>query len=233
MEEIMSGTESERTAEDSQDEFESIEVEATELGENRASGIAVSTKADDSLEPYADEPLADEAWLANYRKIQEEKSELEEDLIKRLENRVRVSYWCSCGNCSLTHLRNISECYCCKELEGCCEALESDIVVEDLEEGDVLKCITEHPGFRPVCLEKWSLRLANGKYHKKDKGYYKKVASEERYLGSTAYREFSRLVYGFMGKKRIPLPSCAYNAIRTAFALQEDETFTGFELEDD
>ena len=28
----MSGTESERTAEDSQDEFESIEVEATELG---------------------------------------------------------------------------------------------------------------------------------------------------------------------------------------------------------
>ena len=93
MEEIMSGTESERTAEDSQDEFESIEVEATELGENRASGIAVSTKADDFLEPYADEPLADEAWLANYRKIREEKSELEEDLIKRLENRVRVSYW--------------------------------------------------------------------------------------------------------------------------------------------
>ena len=204
MEEIMSGTESERTAEDSQDEFESIEVEATELDENRASGIAVSTKADDSLEPYADEPLADEAWLANYRKIQEEKSELEEDLIKRLENRVRVRYLyqhsnkpksnpattvnelflfrrCSCGNCSLTHLRNISECYCCKELEGCCEALESDIVVEDLEEGDVLKCITEHPGFRPVCLEKWSLRLANGKYHKKDKGYYKKVASEERW----------------------------------------------------
>ena len=32
MEEIMSGTESERTAEDSQDEFESIEVEATEFG---------------------------------------------------------------------------------------------------------------------------------------------------------------------------------------------------------
>ena len=73
MEEIMSGTESEWTAEDSQDEFESIEVEATEFGENRASGITVSTNADDSLEPYADEPLADEAWLANYRKIQEEK----------------------------------------------------------------------------------------------------------------------------------------------------------------
>ena len=93
MEENISGTESERTAEDSQDEFESIEVEATEFDENQARGVTVSTNADDSLEPYADEPLADEIWLANYRKIQEEKSELEEDLAKRLENRVRVSDW--------------------------------------------------------------------------------------------------------------------------------------------
>ena len=54
-----------------------------------------------------------------------------------------------------------------------------------------------------------------------------------RYLRSIAYREFSRLVYGFMGKRRIPLPSCAYNAICNAFPPQEDETFTGFELEDD
>ena len=69
MEENMSSTESERTAEDSQDEFESIEIEATEFGENRAIGITLSTNADDSLEPNADEPLADEAWLANYRKI--------------------------------------------------------------------------------------------------------------------------------------------------------------------
>ena len=45
----MSGSESERTAKDSQDEFESIEVEATKFGENRASGITVSTNADDSL----------------------------------------------------------------------------------------------------------------------------------------------------------------------------------------
>ena len=69
MEENMSSTESERTAEDSQDEFESIEIEATEFGENRAIRITLSTNADDSLEPNADEPLADEAWLANYRKI--------------------------------------------------------------------------------------------------------------------------------------------------------------------
>lgn len=53
-----------------------------------------------------------------------------------------------------------------------------------------------------------------------------------RYLRSVAYREFSRLVYGYLGKKRIPLPACAYTAIRKAFPVQENETLTGFEVED-
>ena len=48
---------------------------------------------DDKLEPCANEPIADEEWLKIYRKEQEEKRRLEEDLTKRLENRVRVSEW--------------------------------------------------------------------------------------------------------------------------------------------
>ena len=32
-----------------------------------------------------------------------------------------------------------------------------------------LKCLTEHPGFKPVCLQKWSLRLAAGKNKTKGK----------------------------------------------------------------
>ena len=51
----------------------------------------IRVKDDDTLEPYADEPIADEEWLKRYRKEQEEKRRLEEDLTKRLENRVRVS----------------------------------------------------------------------------------------------------------------------------------------------
>ena len=87
---------------------------------------------------------------------------------------------CTCGNCSRELLTNISECYCCKEIEGCCEALTSDIVREDLVEGQELACITQHPGFRPVCLEKWSLRLAASKYKTRDRQRYKKTGSEER-----------------------------------------------------
>ena len=74
-----------------------------------------------------------------------------------------------CGKCSINLLQNISECYCCQELEGCCESLGSDMVQQDLNEDEALKCITEHPGFRPVCLEKWSLRLTASKNKTKDK----------------------------------------------------------------
>ena len=84
----LSATEGEQTTkESSQDEFDNIEVEATE---GEASGYINEY---DSLEPYADEPLADEEWLRNYRKEQEEKRQLEEDLKKHLENRVHVCDW--------------------------------------------------------------------------------------------------------------------------------------------
>lgn len=53
-----------------------------------------------------------------------------------------------------------------------------------------------------------------------------------RYLRSIAYREVTRLVYGYMGQKRIPLPSFAYSVICKAFPVQDDETLTGFELDD-
>lgn len=53
------------------------------------------------------------------------------------------------------------------------------------------------------------------------------------YLRSVAYREFSRLVYGFLGNKRIPLPACAYTAIRKEFPVGSDESFTGFDLDED
>ena len=40
----------------------------------------------------------------------------------------------TCGNCSRQLLQNANECYCCSKLEGCVEALESDIVREDITE---------------------------------------------------------------------------------------------------
>ena len=36
----------------------------------------------------------------------------------------------------------------------------SDIVLQDIPDGTVLKCVTQHPDFNAVCLEKWSLHMA-------------------------------------------------------------------------
>ncbi len=38
-----------------------------------------------------------------------------------------------------------------------------------------------------------------------------------RYFRSVAYRQYIQLVYGYLGKRRIPLPACAYYAIRRKF----------------
>ena len=50
--------------------------------------------------------------------------------------------------------------------------MNSDLVLQDLADGQEIKCITEHPGFRPVCLEKWSLRMAADKFRTKGKQRY-------------------------------------------------------------
>ena len=72
---------------------------------------------------------------------------------------------CTCGNCNMDLLQNVYECKCCREIEQCVKTLSSNLVVQDI--GTPALCITLHPGFPPVCLEKWSLRLTAGKYKTK------------------------------------------------------------------
>lgn len=91
MEEEFSGTESNNTVdtvEFSQDEFDNVAVEAIEV---KASGWSYENE-DDSLEPYTDETLAYEEWLARYQKKQENQK-LERELKKRLENHILVEEW--------------------------------------------------------------------------------------------------------------------------------------------
>ena len=40
--------------------------------------------------------------------------------------------------------------------------MKCDLVLEDIGADVTLKCLTEQPGFKSVCLQKWSLRLAAG-----------------------------------------------------------------------
>ena len=77
-------------------------------------------------------------------------------------------------------IANWQECNCCFELDGCTESLSTDIVKQELGDAESIVCITQHPGFRPVCLERWSLRMAAWRYKTKSNERYRKQADEER-----------------------------------------------------
>ncbi|XP_028394453.1 uncharacterized protein LOC114518645 [Dendronephthya gigantea] len=140
-----------------------------------------------------------------------------------------------CGNCGINLLSNSYECFCCSELEGCEEALKCKEVLEELKAEGILdvKCIMQHPGFSQVCLQKWSLKLAADRYKTKSRARYCQEGTENRFICSVSYREFTRLVHGLIGNKQIPLPSCAYMAIRKVFPVNEKENYTGYAEESD
>ena len=47
---------------------------------------------------------------------------------------------------------------------------------------------------------------------------------------SVSYLEFSRLVYGMSGNKRIPLPACVSVEIKKEFPVEKHESYAGFDL---
>jgi hypothetical protein len=61
--------------------------------------------------------------------------------------------------------------------------MESEEVLQDFPPGTTLNCVTEHPGFNTVCLQKWSLKQSARQYKTKSNRRYKQsVESEERYV---------------------------------------------------
>ena len=99
-----------------------------------------------------------------------------------------------CVRCKSEYLQNPNEFECCLEIEECVECLSSQIVVEEF--GTKPKCVTKHPGFS-----------------------HKHVLFCHRFLHGIAYREFTRLVHGYLGGRQIPLPACSYHAMRKTFPV--------------
>ena len=59
---------------------------------------------------------------------------------------------CFCSNCSPDLTTKAEECQCCQEIDRCGEVME--------QFGDHERCITLHPGFQDVCLNKQVLEVA-------------------------------------------------------------------------
>ena len=74
-------------------DFQEIETEERANQELPSESSTSDQETDSELQAYTDEPLADEEWLKNYRQQQEEKSNQEKVLKKRLEGETKICDW--------------------------------------------------------------------------------------------------------------------------------------------
>ena len=108
-------------------------------------------------------------------------------------------------------------------MESCRKVLKDNLILEGVPQPPC--CITLHPGFRPICLEKWALRNLTRKYKTRDQRRYKQTGSEQtyascfnfqffisnsiqtisffllRFLRSVAYRECIFMIHGYLVMK--------------------------------
>lgn len=85
-------SENEDNIEESQNSSESSSEESVFEDETMCS-TDQSHSSDEDIVPYADDPLADPAWTAEYEKEMKEDEELERALKDRLTGRVGVDTW--------------------------------------------------------------------------------------------------------------------------------------------
>ena len=126
------------------------------------------------------------------------------------------------------------ECRCCKEIEQVQARNIEAVEVENLECPPI--CITNHPGFKAVCLNVWVLQTAWMQY-KQQYGTKAYDGPEHKRNRHIAYRQLTRWCWGVIGKDiRVVLPSCAVCCIRAHFpppGLEDNFVFTGFQHADE
>ncbi|XP_057675034.1 uncharacterized protein LOC130905535 [Corythoichthys intestinalis] len=159
-----------------------------------------------AIQPYRFEPYLEEKDMESESSDTDETEPNSQDDHSRLGN----TAWCSCECCAV--MPTVGECVCCGEQER----------VREKMEGAGVQCITQHPGFQPVCLNVDVLQTA---YYAYRQNYEDQSGNNwKRY---TAYRQFVRWVYEFLGRRiRVPLPACVVAQIRTSFPSPE---FVGYQ----
>lgn len=132
----------------------------------------------------------------------------EDDIVDRVGN----TDWCKCNCC--TAMPTAKESICCQEVQI------------DAKRGSIhqLTCITQHPGFGPVCLDEYVLETA---YYQNRSQYGELRTTTEERNRYTAYRQLVRWCWGYLGRNvRFPLPACAVIKIRQTF---QSNQYRGFQ----
>ncbi|XP_065062658.1 P2X purinoceptor 7-like [Rhopilema esculentum] len=128
-------------------------------------------------------------------------------------DRIGHTEWCQCGKC--LPMRKGRESVCCLE------------IVEVKKRTGRLTCITDHDGFKSLCLDHHVVEDAIYQYVGEVGGYVDDTPAFELFR-HVAYRQFVRWIWRRLGKHvRKVIPSCSVAKIRAKFP---SETYTGFKL---
>ena len=127
------------------------------------------------------------------------------------------------------------ECVCCQEIPQIMD--KNRKVSEEDHLNDPITCITNNPGFKAVCLNRWVLEAAWYQYRQQYGSEVNYEGPEHKKNRHTAYRQLVRWCWGVLGKEiRVVLPSCAVMCIRAHFpppGLEDDFEFIGFHYADE
>ncbi|XP_068697248.1 uncharacterized protein [Montipora foliosa] len=192
------------------------------------------------LSPYIDDENMPENVIRPYQFEPQfsssEESVEEKELVGEHQHddenfRVRNLDWCTCQNCQI--LNRNEECTCCSEFPQICDKNKEAVEMGEVAEAPV--CITQHPGFQAVCLNRWVLQTAWYQYKQQYSQSYE--GPQHKLNRHVAYRQLVRWYWGVLGKEiRVPLPSCAVCCIRAHFpppGLENDFQFEGFHFPDE
>ena len=106
----------------------------------------------------------------------------------------------------------VEACVCCQEIEAVKNKNIKAVTSGECQEKPT--CITQHPGFHPVCINRWVLQTAWFQYKQQYKHPYE--GPEHKLFRHIAYRQLARWCWGILGKEiRVVLPSCAVCAYIT------------------
>ncbi|KAK7091503.1 hypothetical protein V1264_009174 [Littorina saxatilis] len=156
------------------------------------------------LQPYQFEPELSDAEV--------EETPDRDDFSESLD-RLMSTNWCQCANCA--GMGSIRECRCCQEIPE----------MESLTVSTGVGCITDHPGFRSVCLDHYVLETC---YHWYNQQYGRAIQDANERYRCVAYRMLVQWVWKWLGRDiRVTLPACAVARIREQFP-SADGQYVGY-----
>ena len=89
----------------------------------------------------------------------------------------------------------VEACICCQEIE-----LVKNKLIEAVTSGECEpKCMTQHPGFHPVCINRWVLQTAWYQYKQQYNDPFD--GPEGKLYRHIAYRQLARWCWDILGKE--------------------------------